>query len=429
MITLENTLDIPDQPGVYFFKLDGTSIYIGKSVNLRARVRSHIHQAQLSKKEHAIVSQANTIEWTVTLTNFDALLLEAKLIRHYMPKYNVHWKDDKNYLYIKISIADAYPHLSQVRKEDDQKSLYFGPFRSTHMTHTLLYELRRIVPFSTHTQKGTRGCFYAKLGYCSPCPNVIEAEQDEEKKKALQLQYKKNVKKVISILGGHTQEFTKALEQQLQKYSNEQKYEQAISVRNKLFQFSLFLDRRAFGESLLGLDMDVDTLQSEISTFLLDHFSHICSANHRLECYDISNLYGQEATGSMVVFSNGEFTRKEYRKFKIEHKGISDIYMMREMIQRRLKHTEWETPDLIILDGGAPQLRHIQKHFKENSITIPLISIAKRPDRILVTKNGYKPIHVKKDSLLFKVIQALRDESHRFAKKYHVTLRNRNFLN
>ena len=79
----------------------------------------------------------------------------------------------------------------------------------------------------------------------------------------------------------------------------------------------------------------------------MKNFTVTPSENHRLECYDISNLYGQEATGSMVVFSNGEFARKEYRKFKIAHKGISDINMMKEMIERRLKHDDWEKPDSV----------------------------------------------------------------------------------
>lgn len=429
MITLENTNDIPDLPGVYYFKQDGASIYIGKSVNLRARVRSHIQQAKLSKKEYAIVSQADTLEWSTTLSNFDALLLEAKLIQEFKPKYNVLWKDDKNYLYIKITIKDQYPKLIPVRKEDDGKSLYFGPFRSTYMTNTLLYELRRIVPFSTHTQKGTRGCFYSRLGYCSPCPNLIENETDEKTKSSMQAQYKKNIRKVRSILGGKTDQFSMILEKQLQEYSDNQKYEEAILIRNKLYQFSLFLDRRSFGDSPISVDVDRSSLESDIAEFLMKYFSVTSSENHRLECYDISNLYGQEATGSMVVFSNGEFARKEYRKFKIAHKGISDINMMKEMIERRLKHDEWDKPDVMILDGGAPQLRHIDKMFRDMGMNIPLISIAKRPDRILIAKNGYKSIYLNRESLLFKIIQALRDESHRFAKKYHVSLRNRNFLN
>lgn len=429
MITLENTNDIPDLPGVYYFKQEGVSIYIGKSVNLRARVRSHIQQAQLSKKEYAIVSQADTLEWSTTLSNFDALLLEAKLIREFKPKYNVLWKDDKNYLYIKITIKDQYPKLVPVRKENDGKSLYFGPFRSTYMTNTLLYELRRIVPFSTHTQKGTRGCFYSRLGYCNPCPNLIEKETRPEIKATMQAQYKKNVRKVRSILSGKTDQFSLILEKQLQEYSDNQQYEEAIIIRNKLYQFSLFLDRRSFGDSPISVDVDRSSLETDIAEFLMKNFTVTPSENHRLECYDISNLYGQEATGSMVVFSNGEFARKEYRKFKIAHKGISDINMMKEMIERRLKHDDWEKPDLMILDGGTPQLRHIDKYFRSHNISIPLISIAKRPDRILIAKNGYKSIYLDRESLLFKIIQALRDESHRFAKKYHVSLRNRNFLN
>lgn len=429
MIHIKNAHTLPDQPGVYLFKKGDLPVYIGKSVNIRTRVKSHIAQAKLSKKEAAIVETADSIDYRTTLNNFDALILEAELIRKYKPKYNVQWKDDKNYLYIKITVGDTYPKIYPVRLEDDGTSLYFGPFRSTRMTHSLLYELRRVVPFCMNKHIGKKGCFYSKLGYCNPCPNDIEREDNPKTKAALTKEYKRNIRKVISILSGNTRSFMNRLEKKLLDLSDQQRYEEAIEIRNRLFQFALFLDRRSFDEHSPGDSVDLNKLEAEFRSFMKDHFNKAPDKSYRIECYDISNLFGKDPTGSMVVFQDGEFAKQEYRKFSVQHRGISDIHMLEEVIKRRLHHDEWTYPDLILLDGGPPQLRHVSAYCAHNDIDVPLISIAKRPDRIYMSRNGIKPIALKRHSMLFKLFQSLRDESHRFAKKYHVQLRSRNLLN
>ncbi len=417
---------LPSQMGVYIFWLDKEPIYIGKSVNIKARVKSHIQQVRISRKEAAIVENATDLTFLTTLSNFDALILEAKLIQKHKPRYNVLWKDDKHYLYIKITKGEKYPKIYPVRKEDDGKSLYFGPYKSTYMTERLLYELRKIVPFCTSKKIMKRGCFYSRIGLCSPCPSHIETLKDPIVKNELRKKYASNIRRVIKILSGKTDFFSKALEQDLKKFSNELRYEEAIEIRNKLLQFSIFLDKRSFSEESLGVNIDLDQLGNEVHDFLLQQFEAPQKETYRLECYDISNLFGEDATASMVVFKNGEFSKKDYRKFAIQHKGISDIHMMREALKRRLSHTEWDYPDIILLDGGKPQLSMVYNYFRENDVKIPLISIAKRPDRIITPQNSYKPISLSNYELLFKLFQSLRDESHRFAKKYHVFLRNRN---
>lgn len=431
MITLDHANTLPDQPGVYLFKYKDTFLYIGKSVNLRTRVKSHIAQAKLSKKEYAIIHESDQIEFMTTLNNFDALLLEAQLIQKHKPQYNVVWKDDKNFLYLKITMGDIYPKIFPVRQEvPEEGSLYFGPFKSTRMTEKLLYELRRIVPFCTQLRISKRPCFYSRIGCCNPCPNYIESVIDPDEKANLRKEYRKNIRKVISILSGRTSQFTKQLNTQLEEYSAKQEYEEAIKIRSKLFQFSLFLDWRTFNEHSSSVNVDTQTLDDDFKSFMETYFPQsTLRSSYRIECYDMSNLFGKHPVGSMVVFQDGLFMKKEYRKFRIKHSRHSDTHMMEEVIMRRLEHDEWQYPDLIILDGGRPQLRHIYDAFRAHQIPTALISIAKRPDRILTPFNDYKPIYIDKDSLLFKLFQSLRDESHRFAKKYHVALRNRNLLN
>lgn len=430
MITKEMAQEMPVEPGVYIFRKNGVPIYIGKSVNIKTRVLSHLAQARISQKENAIIENADKLDSQTTLSNFDAILLEAELIKKYRPKYNVSWKDDKNYLYIKITTHEKYPKIYPVRKENDGKSRYFGPFSSSKMTYTLIYELRRIAPFCTQRKIGKRSCFYAKLGLCNPCPNSIERESDTAIQKELISQYKLNIRKVLSILSGGSRTIISDLEKNIQDYARDEQFEDAIIARDKLLTFTYFLEKRSFEKHIYALDSDKNQLLAELEGFLLKYFNYsLINNNYRIECYDISNLQGTNPTGSMVVVENGELSKKNYKKFSVKMKGISDIYMMKEVLERRLKHQEWPSPDLIILDGGRPQLRMIFNLFKEKSVKIPLISIAKRPDRIVVPDNSFKTISLRKNDLLYKLIQSLRDESHRFAKKYHVLLRDRNRLN
>jgi len=430
MITRASTQCLPDQPGVYFFMKGDTPIYIGKSVNIRARVHSHIQASKLSRKEYAIVSQADAMDYMTTLNNFDAIVLESQLIQKHKPQYNVVWKDDKHFLYIKINLGETYPKLIPVRKEEpDGRSVYFGPFKSSQMTEKLLLELRRIVPFCTQRALGKRPCFYARLGYCNPCPNAIESCKNPDEKIRLRKQYRHNIRKAIEILDGRTTTYMQSLSRQLKTLSDAQRYEEAILIRRKLLQFSLFLNQRSFHENRSSINSESDDIHEQVQEFMTKHFAYTLDPHaFRIECYDMSNLYGKQATGSLVVFQDGLFAKKEYRTFSVKYDGISDIHMMEEVLRRRLEHDEWRKPDLIVLDGGRPQLRHIDRLFRSLGVTIPLISIAKRPDRILLPKTGYAPIHVDKNSLFFKVIQSLRDESHRFAKKYHVALRDRKLL-
>jgi excinuclease ABC subunit C len=430
MITKEIALSMPLEPGIYIFKKNNKPIYIGKSISIRTRILSHLAQAALSEKERAIIEQSDSLDYQTTLSNFDAILLEAELIKKFRPKYNVSWKDDKNYLYIKITTQETYPKIYPVRKEDDGKSKYFGPFGSSKMTYTLIYELRRIAPFCTQKKVSKKPCFYSKLGLCNPCPNFIEHIGDNQMQTQLKKEYKNNIRKVISLLSGQSHQILTDLEKSIQISAQDEQFEDAIIARDKLLKFTLFLERRSFNKHIYAVDTDKGDLKKELSEFLLRNFNYTLSTDsYRIECYDISNLQGTYPTGSMVVVENGELSKKNYKKFSVKMKGISDIHMMREVLERRLEHSEWGYPDLIILDGGKPQLRMIYSLFKEKGVKIPLISIAKRPDRILVPSDSFKTISLRKELLLYRLIQSIRDESHRFAKKYHVLLRDRNRLN
>ncbi len=430
MITKENIQALPSLPGVYIFFQRNIPLYIGKSVNIKVRVRSHVAQASLSKKEKLIIESSDRIEALETFSNFDALLLEAKLIREHKPKYNVIWKDDKNYLYIKVTKHDTYPKISVVRKENKKNAIYFGPFQSSKVARMIINEMRYIVPFCTSTSIEKRPCFYSRIGLCDPCPSYIESLCEGSDKNSLKHQYNNNIHKILTILSGTSNILIKKYENQLSKLSDEMNYESAIDLRTNLLYMKSFLSRNQYLTIEDADSMDKITIKKQLQQFLYHYFGvSLKKSSYRLECYDISTINRSYAVGSMIVFVNGSFIKKDYRKFKIKNNALlSDSDMMGEVIERRLAHKEWPLPDMIILDGGKPQMRVVYKLFMSHKITIPLCSLAKAPDRLLIPRDNFKVVHVDRSSLLFRIIQALRDESHRFAKKYHVSLRNKNVL-
>ena len=417
MITRSQINNLPNTIGLYLFKNNKAINYIGKSVNIKARVLSHLENSKLDNKERLIIDNSNEIETIITESEFKALIIEAKLIRKLQPKYNSIWKDDKSPLYIKITIQDEFPKLIITRKESDKQSLYFGPFSSVRMLTKIINDIRRIIPFCTQKKIGKKACFYSKIGLCNPCPNEIK-NIDEKK------QYQKNINQVVSILNGNVKKIVKKLNQQLSFFIKNNQYEQAIIVRNRIFRFDRLLDLRDDSEFLLN---NSEKKLEEMLIILKKYFPQL-NALDRIETYDISNLGLKQAVGSMVVMKNNQIDKKEYRRFKIKQKSLkSDLDRLKEVINRRIKQ-KWPVPNLIIIDGGQPQIKAVLKIFQNNKINIPLIGIAKNPDRVIVGVEGYPNLFLKNDSKILNIIRLLRNESHRFARKYHLFLRSKDFL-
>ena len=235
MITRSQIDSLPSMIGLYLFKNNESINYIGKSVNIKARVISHLENAKLDNKERLIIENSNKIEVIIADSEFKALILEAKLIRELQPKYNSIWKDDKSPLYIKISIADEFPKITIVRKESEERSLYFGPFSSVKMVEKIINDIRHIIPFCTQKKMGNKVCFYSKIGLCNPCPNEIKNLADKK-------QYKKNIKQVISILNGNVKTIIKDLSRLLNVLIKKDQFEKAIIIRNKIFRFDRLLN-------------------------------------------------------------------------------------------------------------------------------------------------------------------------------------------
>lgn len=419
MITRDNIDNLPNTIGIYFFKNNNVINYIGKSVNIKARVLSHLENTRIDNKEKLIIENSNVIETIITESEFKALIMEAKLIREFQPKYNAIWKDDKSPLYIKITIKDEFPKVFIIRKPDpvDNHNLYFGPFSSMRMVEKILKDIRHIIPFCTQKNLTKKACFYSKIGLCFPCPNTIN--NINEKK-----QYKKNINQVVSILKGNVKTIISGLNRQLNVLIKEKKYEQAIIIRNKIFRYDKLMHLK--DDASYAVNNNKNNLL-ELLAILKKYYPSLTKLD-RIETYDISNLGLKQAVGSMVVMKNNQIDKKEYRRFKIKQSGsMSDFDRLKEVMSRRLKQ-KWFTPDLIIIDGGKPQLKAIIKIFENNKVNIPLIGIAKNPDRIIVGIEGFPNLFLKNNNQILNLIRLMRDESHRFAKKYHLFLRSKDFL-
>lgn len=419
--------NIPTTTGVYIFKSNNKVLYIGKSVNILARVKSHFENAKISTKEARIVYDSNKIEYIVTDSDLKAILLESELIQKHKPKYNVVWKDDKSYLYIKITIKDKYPKIFLVRKENDKKSKYFGPFSSYKTLYELLREIRKVFPYCSQKKISKKACFYSKIKLCSPCPSIIESQKDIKLIKEYKRIYKKQIMQIIKVLEGKTDSVFKDLYKKLKILSkNKDTYEQALELRNKIDRFE-----RLINQSLVKYDDVLTYNESEKAIkelgIILNKYLPKIKSLKKIECYDISSTSQKDATASMVVLNNGLINKSKYKRFKIKNLKLnSDIEMINEIINRRLKYKD--KPNLIVIDGGKPQIRIIQYVLKKANINIPVIGIAKHPDRLIIG-NEYLPI-IRPDinNLGFNLIRLLRDESHRFAKKYHIFLRSKKMV-
>jgi len=409
---------LPTYSGVYLFlNKEGDVIYVGKAKNLKKRVASYFSTKDLGEKTRILVSLISKIKYIEVASEIEAFLLEENLIKKYTPRYNIKLVDGKQYPSIKITIKDEYPKVLLVRKVIKDNSLYFGPYTSASSLRTVLKILRRIFPYQNVLNHPHKLCLYYHLGLC-PCPVVT---QDKN--------YRKTISHIVDFLNGKTKKIVKELEKERNFFSKNENFELAIETQRKIDSIDLITSSvyKPF-EYELNPNLRLDVVQKE-----LDELKNILNNNgvgvsdlKRIECYDISNTSGLNATGSMVVFTNGEKDAASYRRFKIKEfygNKPNDFAMMQEVLERRLKHGEWTTPSLIIVDGGKGQVSSVHKILLQKMSKIPLIGLAKREETIITS--DLKEILLPKDSKPLHLIMRLRDEAHRFAITYHKKLRSK----
>lgn len=424
----EQVKQLPQVPGVYLYKNNlNEIIYVGKAKNLKSRVSSYFFQPlDPNSKTAILVSNIALLEYIEAFSEFEALILEAELIKKYKPKYNILLKDDKSYLYIVIRKEKGidFPKILTVRKPDILKTdTAFGPYPDGTSAKYIVRTLRKIFTFRDCSsakfykyKKLNKPCLYGHINLCSaPCVKNEAAHLKD---------YLKQINSIKKLLQGKSTAVIKDLKKQMNLASKNQEFEKAVKFREILSKFDYI--RRQFTspqEYMLNpylvddvIDKSLEELKSAIPT--------LTAVPKRIECYDISNISGTDAVGSMVVATDGRIDKSQYRKFKIKlKKSPDDFEMLREVIRRRLSN-KWQLPDLFVIDGGKGQVSAVLEVFDEKNITIPVIGLAKRFETIILhTDGGFEEIVLKKDNVGLNLLQRLRDEAHRFAQKYHHVLR------
>ncbi len=423
--------DIPHHPGIYkFYSKQNNLLYVGKAKDLRIRILSYFKDRSVEQRTINLINQIHKIEIIPVSSEFEALLLEAKLINKFKPKYNVLLKDDRHYIYIQIT-KEEFPRILYARKID-KGGYFFGPFPSSKIVRELLSYLRTVFPLCNQKTGSKRSCFYSHIGLCNPCPAEIKKSQGNEYSR-LRKKYKQNINTIKNILEGKIGKVRIILTKEMNNLSDKQDYEKAAILRDKINALDYMLNLTNRTDSYIAdpkyLEDVIKKEQEQLLVLLKQYFSGLQKLSH-LECYDISNISGKLATGSMVTFVNGSPDKSLYRKFRIKfiHKP-NDFEMLLEILTRRLKHDEWKLPDLIIIDGGRPQLMALKKGLNNLQTEIPMIGLAKRYEEIVIPNDAkYLKIKLKENSPPLHLLKRIRDEAHRFAHVYHIHLRLKNLL-
>jgi len=442
--------ELPKEPGVYFHKdRAGTIIYVGKAAVLRNRVRQYFQKSRArDPKTEALVAEIVDTDWMVVDSELEALFLEAEMIRRYMPQYNILLRDDKSMTYIRIDYDSDYPTVTTTRRPLDDGARYFGPYFSALSVRKALRILRKIFPFAVKKPGGQkRATLYYHLGLD---PGLEEGKTSLE-------DYRACLRQLMLVIQGKRTSILRELEKQMKAYAKASEFEKAAQMRNRLFSLQNLNKQVIFSDKEF-MDISKDHALTELVNLL-----SMPKYPYRIEGYDISHMSGTDVVASMVVFTNGVSNKGEYRKFKTKKDHNNDFYNMNETIRRRLSEKNlkaWGKPDLMLIDGGKGQLDAALRARDEMGMTkIPFIGLAKREEQIVIKKpavgvssevpledcsnitldtvmlqklggfitesEDFILLNIPHNTNLIKLLQRIRDESHRFAVSYHSVLKQK----
>ncbi len=401
-------LKLPDQPGVYFFKQKEKILYIGKATSLRDRVRSYFASDLIvTRGPHILdmVTRATTVSYEETDTVLEALILEANLIKKHQPYYNTKEKDDKSFYFVCIT-KESVPKVLLVRGKDIDKKAkkikdvtlqyIFGPYPSGSAIREGLKILRRIFPFiDEHSIKKDNYEFYRQLGLTPEISNAKEIKLSQV--------YKQNIQNIKLFFQGKKKKIITTLQKQMSGYAKRLAFERAGEIKRQLFALEHI--------------NDIALIKEDKNVFQKTGF--------RIEGYDVAHMSGKDMVGVMTVMIDGKADKNEYRKFIIRtQKASNDTGALEEVLSRRLRHTEWGLPDIVLTDGGIAQMRVAERVLKRYQLGIPVLSVVK-DDR-------HKAREILGDEELIKkykkALLIANSEAHRFAITFHKEKRSKSFL-
>ncbi len=498
----EKIYNAPLLSGVYIYRNKKNEvIYVGKAKKIINRVKSYFtNYKKLNTRIQNMIDEAYDVEFLTVDTEVDALILETNLIKKYQPHYNILMRDDKNYIYVRFerirrsnqepkakSTFQDFPRITITRKKKEDKAEYFGPYPETMPARRILKRLRRLFPYRTTKHlvyqissdplevytDVQKPCFYYHIGLCGGACAGLESKEH----------YQKNFISIRKFFRGEKNDLLRDLEKKLKEAVKNLRYEEAAKYRDRINDIK-YLTANIRTDNSVD-DVVLEELQkkqkkSAINGLISElEFPPDKINNHkgfRIECYDISNIQGRNAVGSMVVMVDGQIRPDLYRRFKIRMKNEpNDFAMLQEVLTRRFKQflkshqkkqIEAETfdlpddlvkraknwkedesfsqkPDLIIIDGGKGQLASTYKILYSFNLhnEIPIVGLAKKEEEIfkitdqfkddynqINDSSRFKKIRLPKRSEELYLVQRIRDEAHRFAINYHRKLRSKKLL-
>ncbi len=412
-ILKKSVTKLPSEPGIYMFKDEhGKDLYIGKASNLKSRVGSYLKTEDVRIKK--MLQTAERLKCKSAESDIEALILESQLIKKFRPPFNIVMRDDKQYFYVGFSNED-FPRIFWTHQPHDNKfkgSNFIGPFTDGNILKSALRFLRRTFPYCTcRGRPHNNFCLNYHIGKCpgycclkKPTTNTLQLTN-----------YQKNIRAVKYILNGKRVSLVKNLEKEMSQLAKKGELERAIELRNKISDL-----KRIFENARVIKNSDILKAHRSGLESLLRQQKPII----RIEGYDISNIQGTHATGSMVTFIHGRPDKNFYRKFKIYTKqSPDDTAMLKEILERRFRHDEWPFPDLILIDGGKGQVNTAVKTLKELAIKVPVIGVSKNERHLghqLIIPGRKTPLALTKLSPADRnLLLAIDSEAHRFAISYY----------
>jgi excinuclease ABC subunit C len=462
---------VPHRPGVYLHKdRFGTVIYVGKARDLRNRVSQYFHASRRmgwDLKFNALVEAIHDFDWHTVKSEAEALLLEGRLIKDFKPRFNIDFRDDKRFLLLKVNLNDPIPRFTLTRLRKDDGCVYFGPFAhsgSVRRALTLMrrrFHLRGCRPL-TPNESDYRHCLYGNLQHCTaPCIANVTREQ-----------YLAQVQAGIEFLQGQTEDLKAELEAEMKKAALNLEFEKAAQLRDALEDMRRTTQNTEKFERIpykLPVALNTESDMRELGRVL-----GLPKPPERIEGFDISNISGTFMVASMVSFWHGRPDRSNYRRFKMKSvTEQNDFACMAETIRRRYSRLKREVegagtvsqsvsepvsqspveaapsspvdppaeaeettvpwipkapvapklPDLILIDGGKGQLNAACEELAKLGLShLTVIGLAKENEEIY--RPGLsEPLVLGLDHNAVKLLQRVRDESHRFANTYNAQLR------
>ena len=423
----EKVRQFPAEPGVYLMKDDrGRVIYVGKAVNLRSRASSYFTQAARHERRTAdLIPEIADVDFIQTDSEVDALLLEARLIKDVQPRFNSELKDDKTFPYLQITTREDFPRVEFTRKPESKGTRLYGPFTNARKLRGTIGVLQKVFRFRTCTLdiedgddrwRWFRPCLLHSINQCTAPCNLRISRDD----------YRRDIRRLQMFLDGNKDRLLKEMHNDMQQASQELKFEKAARLRDEIRSLD---NLKLRGDLEEHAQPEVFYIDPKKGMAGLRRVFKLPELPRRIEGIDIAHLHGRETVGSLVQFIDGLPFRHGYKRYRIRTvEGIDDVASIREVVGRRLRRLALEDesfPDILLVDGGRGQLNAAIETMRELDRTPPFtISLAKRREEVYVPGEA-APRRLSRHSYGLRLLQYVRDESHRFAQRYHHLLRRK----